>query len=45
MNLGTVLQRQGNLDGAIAEYRIALQHRPDYALGHFNLGTALATKA
>jgi tetratricopeptide (TPR) repeat protein len=41
-NVGTVLQRKGDLTGAIAEYRAALQGSPDDALIHFNLGTALS---
>ena len=39
-NLGTVLQKQGQLEVAIKSYRTALSINDD-ARGHFNLGTAL----
>ena len=39
-----MLQRKGDLTGAIAEYRAALHEHPDDALIHFNLGTALSVK-
>jgi tetratricopeptide (TPR) repeat protein len=41
-NLGNVLVRQGNVDGAIAHYQTVLQIKPDYAVAEFNLGNAYA---
>ncbi|KAG1647900.1 UDP-N-acetylglucosamine--peptide N-acetylglucosaminyltransferase subunit [Nymphon striatum] len=43
-NLGTVLQRLGMLDEAIASYKKGLSINPQDARGHFNLGTALRDK-
>jgi protein O-GlcNAc transferase len=43
-NLGTALKAQGDMDGAIAEYRAALRLQPDNAMAHFDLGRALWTK-
>ena len=39
-NLGTILQKNGQLDEAIQNYRTALNINED-PRGHFNLGTAL----
>jgi len=41
-NLGNVLADQGNLAGAVAEYRAVLRIKPDHAKAHYNLGLALA---
>ena len=41
-NVGYALQSQGRVDEAIAQYRAALQLRPDYADVHSNLGALLA---
>ncbi|UCC28896.1 MAG: tetratricopeptide repeat protein [Phycisphaerales bacterium] len=41
-NLGSALGRQGDLDGAVAEYRQALSFWPLYAKAHFSLGRALS---
>jgi Flp pilus assembly protein TadD len=35
---------QGNLDGAIARYRMALQTDPEFLDAHNNLGVALEEK-
>jgi protein O-GlcNAc transferase len=40
-NLGNVLKAQGKLPEAIASYRWALAHKPDYAEAHYNLGVTL----
>ena len=40
-NLGTALQRRGELDAAIEEYRRAIKLDSKYAMPHFNLGFAL----
>jgi tetratricopeptide (TPR) repeat protein len=40
--LGNALALQGNLAGAIAQYKKALRIRPNYAEAHNNLGNALA---
>ncbi len=40
-NRGTVLQASGDLDGAVAAYRRALEIDPDNAEAHKNLGVAL----
>lgn len=42
--LGTALKAQGDLDGAIAEYRAALRLEPDNAMAHYDLGRVLWTK-
>jgi len=42
--VGQSRQLLGNTDGAIAEYREALRLNPDYALAHYNLGSALCDK-
>lgn len=39
--LGNALGEQGDLEGAIAQYRQALVINPDYARAHYNLGSAL----
>ena len=41
-NLGLVQARHGQIDKAIADYRKALELKPDFAEAHFNLGLALA---
>ena len=41
-NLGAALNRQGRTDEAIAQYRQALEIRPDHVEAHNNLGNALA---
>lgn len=41
-NLAKALARQGNLNDATANYRIALTLKPDYARAHYNLGVILA---
>ncbi len=41
-NLGDVLVRRGQVDAAIAEYRKALEIKPDYAAACNNLGGVLA---
>jgi tetratricopeptide (TPR) repeat protein len=41
VNLGSVLGNQGDLDGAIAEYREAVRLRPDYDLAHYWWGIVL----
>jgi protein O-mannosyl-transferase len=43
-NLGVVLARNGNLDGAIKQYRTALKFKPDYIAVYYNLGNAYALK-
>ena len=42
--LGTVLQQQGNLDGAIAAFQRALKYAPNAAEIHNTLGSALSRK-
>jgi hypothetical protein len=41
VNLGNVLRADGELDAAIARYREALRHDPEFFNAHHNLGTAL----
>jgi tetratricopeptide (TPR) repeat protein len=41
-NLGAVYARMGDLDAAAAEYRAALQRRPDYLNARLNLSQVLA---
>jgi tetratricopeptide (TPR) repeat protein len=43
-NLGVILSRNGDLDGAIKHYRTALNFKPDYVEAYYNLGNALARK-
>lgn len=43
--LGTVLRSKGDLDGALAEYRLAIEIAPEDSLLHNNTGAALAEKA
>ena len=40
-NLGAMLQAKGNLDAALAEYKAAVQLRPEDATGNNALGAAL----
>lgn len=40
-NLGKVLRDLGQLDAAVANYRLALKIEPGYAMAHNNLGNAL----
>ena len=40
---GSTLQAQGDLDGAIAEYRAALRLEPDNAMARCDLGRVLWT--
>ena len=39
-NLGASLKKQGDLIGAIASYKAALNLKPDYPKAHYNLGNA-----
>ncbi len=41
-NLGVSLAGRGQVDKAMANYRKALEIKPDYADAHYNLGTLLA---
>jgi Flp pilus assembly protein TadD len=41
---GAALKAEGDVDGAIAEYRAALRLQPDHAEVHYDLGRALWTK-
>jgi tetratricopeptide (TPR) repeat protein len=43
-NLGVALDSKGDSNGAIAEYKSALQLKPDDAVTHANLGLALEKK-
>jgi protein O-mannosyl-transferase len=43
-NLGNLLFKRGQVEEAIAQFRKALDIRPDYAEGHNDLGLALAQK-
>ena len=43
-NLGVVLARNGVLDDAIKQYRVALNLKPDYVEAYYNLGNAFARK-
>lgn len=36
--LGVLLRRRGELDGAEAHYLACIEHEPDYAAAHLNLG-------
>jgi len=40
-NLGVELYKKGDLDGAIAEYRIAIRLNPNLPNAHYHLGIAL----
>ena len=40
-NLGVLLMKEGNVDGAIASFERALTLNPSYAQAHNNLGVAL----
>jgi tetratricopeptide (TPR) repeat protein len=44
MNLGTALHDKKDLEGAIREFRAALQIDPNFAMAHYNLGNALRDK-
>jgi tetratricopeptide (TPR) repeat protein len=44
MELGAAFVRQGKLDEAIGQYRLAAGLKPDFAGAHYNLGTALLMK-
>jgi len=43
-SMGTLLMEEGNMEGAIAEYRTVIRLEPDDATNHNNLGGALQTK-
>ena len=43
-NIGLVLFQKGQIDDAIAHYRLALQMQPDWWDAEYNLGTALLAK-
>jgi tetratricopeptide (TPR) repeat protein len=40
-NLGIILERAGDADGAITHYEPAIQIQPDFAMAHYNLALAL----
>jgi tetratricopeptide (TPR) repeat protein len=40
-NLGIVMERAGNTEGAITHYEQAIQIEPDFATAHYNLAIAL----
>jgi tetratricopeptide (TPR) repeat protein len=42
---GSALQKQGKLDEAVEQYKIALQLNPKHAEAHMNLGNALSGQA
>jgi tetratricopeptide (TPR) repeat protein len=44
INLAGFLAAQGDADGAISHYRLALLQRPDWAEGHFALGRLLQSR-
>ena len=44
LNLGLILQKQGRGDEAIAQWREALDIKPNYAEAHVNLGAVLADR-
>lgn len=41
-NLGQLLRESGDLRGAIQQYELALQIKPDYAEAHYNLGNCFS---
>ena len=41
-NLGVLLEKSGDTQGAIEQYQAALRINPDYAEAHVNLGNALS---
>jgi Flp pilus assembly protein TadD len=42
---GSALQKEGRLDEAVEQYKIALQFNPNYAEAHMNLGVTLSSQA
>lgn len=44
-NLGAVLRQTGDLTGAVASYRVAIEKDPSLVEGWLNLGTALAEQS
>jgi protein O-mannosyl-transferase len=43
-NLGSVLAKSGDPEGAIRQFSTALRMRPDFAHAHYNLGVVLAVQ-
>jgi tetratricopeptide (TPR) repeat protein len=43
-NLGYLLERRGDADGAIEQYRAAAASNPDYTIARLNLGNLLLTR-
>lgn len=43
-NLGTMFDKQGHYDEAVAQFELALRIKPDYAQGYSNLGVVLLEK-
>ena len=43
-NLGAILRRIGDIEGAIAQYSEAIRIRPAFAAAHYNIGNAYALK-
>lgn len=43
-NLGAVLRRLGDIEGAIAQFEEAIRVRPDFAAAYYNLGNAYGLK-
>ena len=44
LSMGVLLSEEGDLEGAIAEFRTALRLKPDDAVAHTSLGNAFAAK-
>ena len=42
---GSALQKEGKLDEAVEQYKLAIQFDPKYATAHMNLGAALSAQA